>query len=74
MQLEVTKLLILMACLISMFMGVNAEQDMDKRAFHFFRIRRGTECIPIIRLIQEALKNPEKICESDLTELTKIIY
>ncbi|THD28699.1 hypothetical protein D915_000435 [Fasciola hepatica] len=74
MRSVVTKVLLLLACVVSMLMAVSAAQDMDKRAFHFFRIRRGSECIPVLKLIREALKNPDRICESDLTELTRTTY
>ncbi|KAA0185332.1 hypothetical protein FBUS_03050 [Fasciolopsis buskii] len=40
-------------------------EDYIKRAYHFFRIRRGLRCIPMLDYVKEAMKNPGQICEED---------
>ncbi|KAF7255296.1 hypothetical protein EG68_08305 [Paragonimus skrjabini miyazakii] len=55
---------------ILLVMMASTMGEADKRAYHFFRLRRRPfECVHVPDYIKEALKNPFMLCPDDREQL-----
>ncbi|THD26629.1 hypothetical protein D915_002494 [Fasciola hepatica] len=69
-------LLVVIFIVFSLAVANSAERDPEdyaKRAYHFFRIRRGSQCLPILDYVKLAMKNPRQICEEDRAVLESLL-